>query len=194
MMVFRALAQFTRLYPYQPFMILSEVASPLFCAPYTTDIGFIKLSPKCRPTRFGNPLRQSIKRLHPYWGSKMRKKISLELLSMHTWNYLLKTKMSSWTHLIRFSAVEDGQVHLGQLVDPTRDIGQDSLDGLSTHAFVIEGSIYDGRVTERKLEVKQVCPRLLFSNKLCKTNSYLAVVFSHRSIGLYVYSMHRAQL
>lgn len=87
--------------------------------------------------------------------------------------------MPSWTHLIRFIAVEDGQIHLGQLVDPTRDIGQDSLDGVSIHAFVIEGSIYDGRVTERKLEVKQICLRLLSLNKQYKTNSYLAAAVSH---------------
>lgn len=73
--------------------------------------------------------------------------------------------MPSWTHLIRFIAVEDGQIHLGQLVDPTRDVGQDSLHGISIHAFVIEGSIYDGRVTESELEVKQVRLRLLSLNK-----------------------------
>lgn len=65
--------------------------------------------------------------------------------------------MSPWTHLIRFVAVEDSQTHLGQLVDTTRDIGQDSLDNTPIHASVIEGSAFDGQVTKKILQVKQVC-------------------------------------
>lgn len=62
----------------------------------------------------------------------------------------------SWTHLIRFIASEDHQVHLGQLVDTTRDIGQDTVDGVDIAVFLIEGTIYNGRVTKQIMHVKQV--------------------------------------
>lgn len=65
--------------------------------------------------------------------------------------------MAHWTHLIRFFAVEDGQIHLGQLVDTSRDIGEDSFNGVPIKAFRIEGSIHSGRVTEEVLQVKRVC-------------------------------------
>ncbi|KAJ5585688.1 2-keto-4-pentenoate hydratase [Penicillium hetheringtonii] len=61
--------------------------------------------------------------------------------------------MSAWTHLVRFVAVEDDQVHLGQLVDPTRDVGLDSNNGVPVYAFEIEGTIYNGKVTENTLQV-----------------------------------------
>ncbi|KAJ5281311.1 fumarylacetoacetate hydrolase [Penicillium angulare] len=64
--------------------------------------------------------------------------------------------MPSWTHLIRFIAVEDSLVHLGQLVDTSRDIGRDSVDGVEIAAFVIDGSIFDGRVTTEVMHVKQL--------------------------------------
>ena len=64
--------------------------------------------------------------------------------------------MPSWTHLIRFVAVEDGQPHLGELVDTSRDVGMDTLDGCKTKAFLIVGSIFDGKVTETILTVKYV--------------------------------------
>lgn len=65
--------------------------------------------------------------------------------------------MPSWTHLVRFLAVEDGQEHLGQLVDPTRDVGIDSAEGKVIAVYVIEGTIFDGRVTKEILHAKQVC-------------------------------------
>lgn len=71
--------------------------------------------------------------------------------------------MPSWTHLVRFVAVEDSQVHLGQLVDTTRDVGLDSANGLKIAVFVIEGTIFDGRVTKEIMHVKQVSFRALFS-------------------------------
>ncbi|KAJ5454648.1 uncharacterized protein N7458_005604 [Penicillium daleae] len=64
--------------------------------------------------------------------------------------------MPDWTHLIRFIAVEDSLVHLGQLVDVTRDIGRDSVDGVEIAAYVIEGTIFDGKVTKDILHVKQL--------------------------------------
>ena len=65
-------------------------------------------------------------------------------------------KMPSWTHLIRFVAVEDGLIHLGQLVDTSRDVGRDSVDGVEIAAYVIDGTIFDGRVTKEVMHVKQV--------------------------------------
>ncbi|GLA13293.1 hypothetical protein AnigIFM62618_010279 [Aspergillus niger] len=52
----------------------------------------------------------------------------------------------SWTHLIRFIAVEDSQTHLGQLVDPTRDVGEDSVNGVDIAAYLINGDIFNGRL------------------------------------------------
>jgi hypothetical protein len=64
--------------------------------------------------------------------------------------------MPSWTHLIRFIAVEDGQVHLGQLVNTSRDIGLDSTNGIDIAAKIIEGTIFDCRITDEIMHVKQV--------------------------------------
>jgi hypothetical protein len=75
-------------------------------------------------------------------------------------------KMSAWTHLVRFVAVEDDQIHLGQLVDPMRDVGLDSTDGVPIYAFEIEGTIYNGKVTSHTLQVRRVC-RAHCSRRLC---------------------------
>lgn len=64
--------------------------------------------------------------------------------------------MPSWTHLIRFIAVEDSRVHIGQLVDTSRDVGLDSLEGKKIQAYLINGSIFDGEVTDQIYTVKQV--------------------------------------
>ena len=64
--------------------------------------------------------------------------------------------MPSWTHLIRFIAVEDSRVHIGQLVDTSRDVGLDSVEGTKTQAYLINGSIFDGEVTDQVLTVKQI--------------------------------------
>ncbi|KAJ5624435.1 hypothetical protein N7510_000744 [Penicillium lagena] len=64
--------------------------------------------------------------------------------------------MSSWTHLIRFVAIEDAKTYLGQLVDTARDIGIDSLNEIPIYAFVVEGSIYNGRVTDRRLQIGKI--------------------------------------
>lgn len=64
--------------------------------------------------------------------------------------------MQNWTHLIRFRAVEDGQVHLGQLVDTARDVGIDCLNGVEVKAFLINGDIFNGTVTKNVLTVDHV--------------------------------------
>ncbi|KAL6884458.1 hypothetical protein GGI43DRAFT_426772 [Trichoderma evansii] len=61
--------------------------------------------------------------------------------------------MSKWTHLIRFRAVEDGQFHLGQLIDTSRDVGIDCLNGVEVKAFLINGDIFNGTVTNNILTV-----------------------------------------
>jgi hypothetical protein len=69
--------------------------------------------------------------------------------------------MPSWTHLIRFVAVEDHQSHIGQLVDTSRDVGLDSFEGREIKAYVINGTIFDGEVTKTVLTVKHVsCSQL----------------------------------
>jgi hypothetical protein len=65
--------------------------------------------------------------------------------------------MPSWTHLIRFIAVEDNQSHIGQLVDTSRDVGLDSFNGTEIKAYLINGTIFDGQVTKTVLTVKLVC-------------------------------------
>ncbi|EXJ68435.1 uncharacterized protein A1O5_08227 [Cladophialophora psammophila CBS 110553] len=64
--------------------------------------------------------------------------------------------MSTWAHLIRFVAVEDGKVHLGQPIDNARDIGLDTFDEVTVQAFRIEGTIFDGRVTKEVVTVKKL--------------------------------------
>lgn len=63
----------------------------------------------------------------------------------------------AWTHLVRFIAEEDGQVHLGQ-VDPTEfpDVGIAMLNGEKVTAKEIKGSVFDGVVQNRVLTVSQV--------------------------------------
>lgn len=63
----------------------------------------------------------------------------------------------NWTHLIRFVADEDGQVHLGQ-IDPKEhpDVGVSSFEGKKIKAKLVTGSIYDGVVTDREMHVKNV--------------------------------------
>ena len=65
--------------------------------------------------------------------------------------------MSPWTHLIRFVAQEDNQIHLGQLVDPSQDVGLLSYKKEKIEAYLIIGSIFDGQVTKTKLTVSYVC-------------------------------------
>lgn len=62
----------------------------------------------------------------------------------------------SWTRLIRFIAEEDGQVHLGE-VDTNQDVGLALLNKEKVTAKLVTGSIFDGAVADKQLQVAQVC-------------------------------------
>lgn len=64
--------------------------------------------------------------------------------------------MTKPTHVIRFIANEDGREHLGQLVDTSRDVGLDSVEGRTITAYEINGSIFNGEVTQHTLTVKHL--------------------------------------
>lgn len=63
----------------------------------------------------------------------------------------------SWTHLIRFIAEEDGQIHLGN-IDAKKypDVGLSTFNGDKVTAQLITGSIYDGVVTDKTMTVRQL--------------------------------------
>ncbi|KAK5687690.1 hypothetical protein LTS10_001830 [Elasticomyces elasticus] len=65
--------------------------------------------------------------------------------------------MTAWTHLIRFIAEEDGQIHLGQ-IDATEhpDVGLSTVEGKQVIATVVSGSVYDGVLTQRRLRVARL--------------------------------------
>jgi hypothetical protein len=66
--------------------------------------------------------------------------------------------MANWTHLIRFIAKEDHQLHLGQLVDTSRDVGKDSVDGVEIKAYLVRGSVFDGKIVSGvTYTVERVC-------------------------------------
>ncbi|EXJ95773.1 hypothetical protein A1O1_00897 [Capronia coronata CBS 617.96] len=64
--------------------------------------------------------------------------------------------MSKATHIIRFIANEDNRIHLGQLVDTSRDVGLDSLEGKEIKAYLINGTIFTPEVTKLVYTVKQL--------------------------------------
>ncbi|KAL9114777.1 MAG: hypothetical protein Q9227_001457 [Pyrenula ochraceoflavens] len=67
--------------------------------------------------------------------------------------------MSRWSHLIRFIAKETGQVHLGQLDSKAiPDLGLATFKSQDVKARLINGSIFDGIVTDRQLTVSQLLP------------------------------------
>ena len=63
----------------------------------------------------------------------------------------------NWTHLVRFLAKEDGQVHLGQ-IDAKRfpDVGLALEKGEAVSANLVTGSVFDGVVTDKSLTISQV--------------------------------------
>jgi hypothetical protein len=64
--------------------------------------------------------------------------------------------MPDWTHLIRFVAAEDEQIHLGQLTDTSRDVGLDTFNRVETKAYLINGDAFTGRVTNQVYTVKRL--------------------------------------
>lgn len=64
---------------------------------------------------------------------------------------------AQWTHLVRFLAKEDGRVHLGQ-VDAGKwpDVGLALHEGKTISANLVEGSVFDGVVTDRSMTISQV--------------------------------------
>ncbi|KAF3183587.1 hypothetical protein EYR41_005821 [Orbilia oligospora] len=68
--------------------------------------------------------------------------------------------MATWKNLIRFIAEEDGQEHLGD-IDRSQypDVGLAIHDGKSVTARVVNGSVFDGIVTDKVLTVSRLlCP------------------------------------
>jgi len=64
---------------------------------------------------------------------------------------------SPWTHLVRFIAEEDGQIHLGQInVSKYPDVGLSHFRGEEIEVKVIHGSIYDGVVKGETLHISRL--------------------------------------
>lgn len=63
----------------------------------------------------------------------------------------------SWTHLIRFIAEEDNQIHLGN-IDATKypDVGLSIYNGEAVEAKLVTGSVFSGTVISKTMHVKQV--------------------------------------
>ncbi|KAI0797150.1 hypothetical protein C8Q75DRAFT_823759 [Abortiporus biennis] len=63
---------------------------------------------------------------------------------------------TQWTRLIRFVAAETGQVHIGQPVDASLDVGLAAYQGRVIKAYEIIGSPFDtaAQVTKKVLTVK----------------------------------------
>ena len=64
--------------------------------------------------------------------------------------------MARWTHLIRFISVEDRCIHVGQPVDTSQDIGLDIRNGVQPRAYLVNGSMFGGDVTDVVMTVSQL--------------------------------------
>jgi len=64
---------------------------------------------------------------------------------------------TTWTHLVRFIAVEDGQVHLGN-VDALKypDVGLSTFKGEKVAVNLVTGSAFSGTVTEKILHIERL--------------------------------------
>lgn len=59
---------------------------------------------------------------------------------------------------MRFIAEEDGQIHLGEInKNEYPDVGLAVLNGEKIKAKLINGSLFDGVVTDKQLTVGRVC-------------------------------------
>jgi hypothetical protein len=63
----------------------------------------------------------------------------------------------AWTHLVRFIAEEDNQIHLGN-IDASKytDVGLSIFNGEKVAANIVTGSAFSGRVTNKTMHIKQV--------------------------------------
>lgn len=84
----------------------------------------------------------------------------------------------NWTRLIRFIAEEDGQAHLGE-VDTNQDVGLALLNKEKVTAKLVTGSIFDGAVTEKELQVAQVG---IHNLKLIQTVTFTNLTISSSSL------------
>lgn len=77
--------------------------------------------------------------------------------SLRFFHQTSRTMAPSWTHLIRFIAEEDGQVHLGN-IDAKKypDVGLSTFKGEKISAQLVSGSAFDGVVTDKTMTVKQL--------------------------------------
>lgn len=68
----------------------------------------------------------------------------------------------SWTRLIRFIAKDQpsNRIFLGEPLDGNIDVGLELYRGGKVLARKIEGSVFDGKVGEETLEVKEVGQRI----------------------------------
>lgn len=69
----------------------------------------------------------------------------------------------NWSHLVRFIAEEDGQIHLGQ-VDASmyKDVGLSIFEGETVRVREITGDIFSGHVSTRALTIERVsCVQLI---------------------------------
>jgi hypothetical protein len=63
----------------------------------------------------------------------------------------------SWTHLVRFLAEEDGQIHLGEVdVAKWPDVGQSIYDGDKIDVKLVTGTIFDGQITNKTMHISKV--------------------------------------
>lgn len=88
----------------------------------------------------------------------------------------------NWTHLVRFIAKEDGQVHLGQVdAKAIPDVGLALFDGKEVTVKEVTGDIFSGRVTAKTLTVERVC--FLELNHLQSDANYIfAAPLTHQNV------------
>lgn len=100
--------------------------------------------------------------------------------------------MPAPTHIIRFIANEDSREHIGQLVDTSRDVGLDSVEGKEIKAYLINGTIFQGEITDKVYTVKQLLSPVSKQDcnyVRCLGLNYMdhAKVSTFRSSSLFVY-------
>ena len=69
----------------------------------------------------------------------------------------MTTMTANWTHLVRFIAEEDGQIHLGQ-VDASvyKDVGLSIFEGETVKVKEVTGDIFSGNVSTKTLTIERV--------------------------------------